>query len=376
MSAGDQFWESLFGQPSRDEARMRRMRLVRKAGRPWLLLPAKSRLAARVLELYPAQTARARAAKTALQLALHFHLPLGTEAVAISYGTDQGFVRFLARLTGGQTSSPSPEGMLELPTLGILSGNSATPGQRFILLVFNPLGEPAAVVKAGASPRARELIEREVRFLCDVPKGTPGVPHLRGTHEEPGLRAFAQEFFRGQSPSPDDERRLPELLRSWVDTKNQVLLIQISVWQELQARAQSPWLAALTRKLEGRLVHPAIAHGDFAPWNIKVLPNRSWAVLDWERGELAGIPAWDWFHFVLQPAILVARQDTATLARCLEELLASPEFQQYAHHAGVTGLERELALAYLMHHNEVVRPSEGLIQGRALQEALSSRWRC
>jgi hypothetical protein len=30
----------------------------------------------------------------------------------------------------------------------------------------------------------------------------------------------------------------------------------------------------------------------------------------------------------------------------------------------------------LMHHNEVVRPSEGLIQGRALQEALSSRWRC
>lgn len=50
-------------------------------------------------------------------------------------------------------------------------------------------------------------------------------------------------------------------------------------------------------------------------------------VLDWERGELAGIPAWDWFHFVLQPAILVAREDTAALVRRLEGLLASADFQ-------------------------------------------------
>jgi len=47
-------------------------------------------------------------------------------------------------------------------------------------------------------------------------------------------------------------------------------------------------------------VYPALTHGDFAPWNVKV-SRRQWTVLDWERGELAGRAGWDWFHFVMQP---------------------------------------------------------------------------
>jgi hypothetical protein len=376
MSPEDRFWTSVFGQPNPGEARTRQMRLVRKAGRPWLLLPAPPRLAAQVLELYPAQTARARVAKTVLRLALRLHLPLGNEGAAVSYSPKQSFVHFLARLALAQTTSPKQEETPELPTLGILSGNPATPGQRFILMVFNLLGEPAAVVKAGASARAHELIDREVRFLSDVPAHTPGVPRLRGAHEEPGLRAFALDFFTGQSPRSEDDARLPELLSSWVNANKQVQLSETRAWRELrQACVQNPALSAVTRKLEHRCVQSAITHGDLAPWNIKVQTDRSWMVLDWERSELEGIPGWDWFHFVLQPAVLVAREDTTALVRRLEALLMAPDFQEYAQHAGVAGMERELALAYLLHHNEVVRPSEGLAQGHALLEALVTRWR-
>ena len=114
-------------------------------------------------------------------------------------------------------------------------------------------------------------------------------------------------------------------------------------------------------------------HGDFVPWNIKVSPSGAWTVLDWERGEATGIPGWDWFHYVIQSAILVAHLPTSALVQLIEELLGSEVFRQYAARGGIVGCERELALTYLLHVVEVIKPSEGLEPTRELLGALSSR---
>ena len=98
-------------------------------------------------------------------------------------------------------------------------------------------------------------------------------------------------------------------------------------------------------------------------------------MLDWERGELAGIPGWDWFHYVIQSAILVGRLPTSALMQRVEGLLGSEAFQRYAERAGIRGCERELVLAYLLHVAEVIKPSEGLAPTRELLHALASGWR-
>ena len=123
--------------------------------------------------------------------------------------------------------------------------------------------------------------------------------------------------------------------------------------------------------MRGRTVHPAIYHGDLAPWNIKVSPAGAWTVLDWERGEPTGIPGWDWFHYVIQSGILVGRLSTPVLAQRVESLLRSDAFKQYAARAGILGCERDLVLAYLLHVVEVLKPSEGLAASRELLHALS-----
>lgn len=97
-------------------------------------------------------------------------------------------------------------------------------------------------------------------------------------------------------------------------------------------------------------------------------------MLDWERGELAGIPGWDWFHYVLQPAILVERLPVAGLVQRMEGLLRSEAFLAYAERAGIRGCERELALAYLIHAAEVIKPAEGLAATNELRRALAARW--
>jgi len=343
------------------------MRLLRKRGRPFLLLPRQPRCAAATLSLYPAQAKRARAARTISRWLLTASLPIGTERISFRASRGDPFLRFLGSLTGEREPGP--------PVLGILAGNPASEGQRFLLLVFNANQQPAAVVKAGLTLPASGLIDQEASFLAAVPAGTPAIPRLRARFESPRLNALALDFFAGDSPRLQDERALPSLLASWVNPNRKVVLAEVPAWQRLAntASTREPF-SDLVGRLRARVIHPAIAHGDFAPWNIKVSAG-AWTVLDWERGELTGVPGWDWFHYVIQRGILVTHLPSAMLIRQVEGLLASAAFKEYVARGGIVGCERELVLAYLLQMTEVVKPSEGLAATRELLQALRAAWR-
>jgi hypothetical protein len=284
-----------------------------------------------------------------------------------SFEPGSELARFIAKLA--QASGA------DLPPLGILAGNAATAGQRFIILIFDTKQRPAFVIKAGLSARAQELVGQEERFLARVPSASPGIPPLRAVLQTSRLRALALDFVRGRSPRSGDTPALAPLLSAWVHTGQQLRVPESRAWIEMKAACSDhPVFKAIAPALEARTVAAAITHGDFAPWNIKVERNRKWTVLDWERGDLRGIPAWDWLHFVIQPAILVHRQGPPALVDLLERLFASSGFSAYAQPAGIMGMEHEIALAYLLHHNEVIRPSEGLETGRGLLAALAKRW--
>jgi hypothetical protein len=369
MPAAQNSWEDLFAAPEgREQAVRIKMRLVKKAGRPFLLLPVQPRPAAAIMDLYPAQTSRARMARGLLRCLLRASLPLGTETFSLAIAPGDAFVKFLWSLAGEQGQGA--------PVLGILAGNPASDGQRFLLLVFDASQRPVAVVKAGLSPRARALVEQEERFLAAAPENTVAVPRLRARFESSRLRALALGFVPGDSPRPRDEAALPPLLTAWVDATRSVVLSDTPDWLRLQEAAPTGSLFSIVAgQLRGRKVHPAMHHGDFAPWNIKVSPAGVWTVLDWERGELTGIPGWDWFHYVIQSGILVGHLSASVLVQRVESLLSSDAFREYATRGGIVGCERELVLAYLLHSAVVIKPSEGLAPTRELLEALAARWR-
>jgi len=369
MPAPLNFWEALFA-ANEDEASGLRveMRMLRKRGRPLLLLPCHPGPAAASLELYPAQTGRARAARTVLRWLLRSSAPFGMEKITFTISPDDPFATFLASLAG------EPE--RGLPALGVLAGNPANDNQRFLALVFDANQKPVAVVKAGLSQAARALIEKEELFLKAVSQNTRSVPRLRAVFESARLRAVALDFFPGDSPRPRHERALPALLASWVDAQRTLALSETPDWARLgSAFPANELLARVAMQLRGRIVPATIQHGDFAPWNIKVSPSGAWTVLDWERGELAGLPGWDWFHYVIQTGILVERLPAPGLVQRVESLLGSAAFLQYGARAGIAGFERELVLAYLLHAVEVIKPSEGLAATRELLAALAARWR-
>ncbi len=339
--------------------------VVSRGGKPFLFLPSDNRAATTALEIYPAQSMKARLAKAALGVMLRLGLRFGLGKISLAISNTDPFAAFLraaARVEPGEPFS-----------FAVLTGNPSAPGRRHVFLLFNSASEPVAVVKAGATSRARELIAHEIELLSAFASAQSGLPKLSGACGLDNVSAFAMDFIEGTSPGENEGVALEQIFSSWVDSAGmQIEIGETAAWQRLIQASGVTALPEAVQRLAALRVHPVLMHGDFAPWNVKVSAGR-WTVLDWERGERVGIPAWDWLHFVVQPAVLVRREATeATMSR-LENLFVSAEFQRYAARCGVVGAEWKLAFAYVDYCVNVTRQTEGLPLLEKLREAIRAR---
>lgn len=88
-----------------------------------------------------------------------------------------------------------------------------------------------------------------------------------------------------------------------------------------------------------------LTHGDFATWNIHLLPDRAY-VFDWEYAEAEGNPLADFFHFNLMPGATRAKlPDQRALAALLHD--AAAHLEVICGRAVGAGVCRGLLLHYL-----------------------------
>jgi hypothetical protein len=264
----------------------------------------------------------------------------------------------------------------EPPQLAIIAGNPFAPGRRYILLLYERDGHPAAVVKVGLTAHAAALIRQETNALQAIAARTNIAPRVLATHECGNARAVALEHLAGHAPNRAAAGDIARVLVPWIDTRRSVHAHEVPAWQRLcEAAPPQPALAAVRARIESLPFHPALYHGDFAPWNVKVQPDGTWRVLDWERGELTGMPCWDWFHHRVQVGLLVERLPTVAHARAIERLLQHREFLRYAEFAGVEGMVQEWFLAYLLYSIHIIGPKESLPGKQALFDTLAAQWK-
>lgn len=357
-------WLELFPAAANAPLTTVRLRVLRRGDEPFFYLPTHNRTAAKALDLYPAQTWKARLAKQLLQVVFRCNpLPSGSGAPFLLPAKNN----FLAWLT--KTAELS-EGTI--PEFAVLAGNPNAPGRRFVFLLFDAAGNPVAVVKAGSSPRAQELIRHEASLLSEFGGKRAAIPALRNEAECGNVVAFSTEFIAGMSPAGEAAGPLESIFTTWLDETREAALSELPAWQNLEQTHRESPLPETLRALGQARVRPALMHGDFAPWNVKVANGR-WTVLDWERGDRAGVPGWDWLHFVLQPAVLVQREPLdQTLARS-ERLFVSAEFIRYARRARIIGHEWLLTAAYVSFSLRVTRQTEGAARLGPLLEAIQNR---
>lgn len=336
--------------------------LLSKGGHPWLLLPKHSVPARQALTLIPAQTRKARWAKRLLYFALGLGWCPRATAIQLARSSAHPWEQFLQRLTK----------RADLPVFASIAGNPNAAGQRLVFVVFDSHDQPYSVVKVGLGPQAAALIDREASFLRKLPPQINEVPRLLETFESETAHAFATEFCPGTTLNATSMLAPEPVLSRWINSSDAIPALTLPTLASLANHHSTALPTRWKSKLAEAKLRPVIMHGDFAPWNIRVEPDcHKWKVLDWERGELQGLPTWDWLHFVIQTEILVNKQPTATIIARINTLFRSAEFQQYLRATACVGLETDLLIGYLAHAVHVIRPSEGLA---ATTDLLNAYW--
>ena len=276
-------------------------------------------------------------------------------------------MRFLAQQSG------LPAGQLPSPTIKF--GGVVGKTTRLVLLIRDAGGHPIRVVKVGLNPAGRAATEREAGLLSNLPKDVIGCTGITGRFSSDTLSAFATAYFSGESL--DTDLGIENLFHDWLNDAPPEPIQNLATWRELQSVAKGaglPQWPILRDALAEQMVRTTIYHGDFAPWNVRMTNLETIRAFDWERGHLKGIPAWDWFHFIVQTSILVKRYSPERVAAELEQLVHSPRFQKYASDAGISKIVEPLLLAYLLEQKLIVRPLEGSEQTDRLFQLLWTHW--
>ena len=340
-------------------------RLIRRKRWPFLLLPVKMEPGV-ALKLYSPQRRRARLARALFPWMLSTPAAAFFERVRFLADPNGAFIRFVAEQAGVKMTQ------FTAPAIKFAGTEEKS---RLVLLVFDETQRPASVIKVGLDAAGRMATDREAALLAQLPADKIGCIRRTGRFTSPTLSAFSTAYYPGDSPM--DDAGLEHLFSAWLNPDPPVPVDSLAVWQELEtvAGAADPEGWRLVRsRLAGRSVRTTLYHGDFAPWNIRAINTTNLQAFDWERGDLRGIPGWDWFHFIVQTAILARRLPVERVAAEVEQTLHSERFVNYAAEAGISDLVKPLMLASLLHHRWVVRPLEGGRTTYELFKLLAVRW--
>jgi hypothetical protein len=228
---------------------------------------------------------------------------------------------------------------------------------KVVLLAFaEPQSVPVAAIKAPRVPEAADGVRREADVLERIgPRGLAGVPRLLLKYERDGTPMIVETPIVGRP------------LEGLIDGEN------LAIWSERatdwlaglgaggRVRSAAHWLQSI---VEPTLARFAQAFGevvdrelfrqgaaivrrvgeltsvpeqrDFGPWNVMVGPEGTLAVLDWESGEVEGLPALDLLYFLAYASF------SADAARNRDQRIAS--FRRSLDPASPTGAVRRRCL--------------------------------
>lgn len=204
----------------------------------------------------------------------------------------------------------------------LFSLSPGTPGtfQKLTVQVMRSDGSILGYMKMPMTASADERLRHEaavVRDLDSYEELRPHIPRLIFAGSLQGRYVIFQSALQGsrgplcydslhenflkrlhscQYERRPGQRIIEETALKW----NRVACRMGTKWQELGRKA----LGVAERELDGREVACGIAHGDFAPWNMRI-DNETLRLFDWESASYHTPLLWDQFHFMTQTECLL-----------------------------------------------------------------------
>lgn len=191
--------------------------------------------------------------------------------------------------------------------------------RKLTVQVMRGSGETLGFIKLGLTKPAGARVRREASVLEDLAALRPYVPRVLYGGEWQNNYLLFQSPLEGRPGPAELSGMHVEFLEKLaavrrMDKPGLQLVEEVGArWSEVTWRCDWRWqqlgkatLAAARHDLEKATVPCGLCHGDFAPWNTRVLDGRL-SVFDWESCE-EGVPlGWDTFHFSVEVASLLKK---------------------------------------------------------------------
>lgn len=244
---------------------------------------------------------------------------------------------------------------------------SPGPLQKLTMLCSGSAGEAPQVAKIALHASADAAAAREahwLRVLGEVPVVADFLPRLL----DEGVLGCGRRFVV-MSALPDGtstlrfEERHRQFLVALAEMGGAERWTMTSAVSRLRLRLRSVRsvlglrhlellegvLAEVEAALERRALPACLMHGDFAPWNVRLTPERLF-VFDWEYAQTRGNPLQDYLHFHLMPRVLHPRR-TPVGPAFMRDLLANAAAYArgvFGEDSGVAAAAGTLAAHYLL----------------------------
>lgn len=316
--------------------------LTVKHGRGYLIPLNSRRAAIKSLDLYNAKSLKARLAKWCL-------------GVGLGLGIGQGALRKVELRRRSQAAGASREAVLldhVAELLGredvLMAVSLGTPGphRKPVLLALTTGGKTLAYVKVGSNDITNALVQHEADVLAHLAGAgfnsfdVPRVVHAGWWHGR---------YVCVQSPPSEGRviRASERLMRRYVNIPMELATFHVRLlpltesgfWKRLQRQVEQvsnvSYRAPLDRglhrvaqALDGERLRFHLAHGDFAPWNMKVFEDTI-VLFDWEHAREGASPAWDVFHFTFETLRARRRTPREMCAAFLRDPYFTSSIEEY-----------------------------------------------
>lgn len=295
--------------------------MLRRDGRPLLLLPPTPAAAALTLGLYLPQTAKARVAVSALRLANRLGL-LGRVLPSAPPPTDDA--------TPSDHAKPFSQADLDAGRIGVLLCNPSHGGGRFIAV---RAGDAPSIVKGAARPQAAALEQERAILGRLAAQGLTGVPPVLSEGGDAASYWFEMPYFDSVDVGSVSDARAISLLESWMGSET-VNPLEVEPLRSIVTAqgAQALELGKLER-LSTLRIRSAAIHGDFAPWNLRK-GAEGLVAIDWEWGRRDGLAGLDLGYGLLQEALLVKKLSLEAALQFAGRIAQTPPASAYLAESG------------------------------------------
>jgi Phosphotransferase enzyme family len=199
----------------------------------------------------------------------------------------------------------------------IFAFSLGTPGRfrKLTVQITRPDGELLGYLKLPLTPSANQRVQHEAATLHQLDSCAPlqsQIPRVLYA----GVWAGTPILFQSGGPSESAPVKFGRLQRDFLDKlwnfkkrnrPGNALVEEVGYrWKTIEAKLDSQWrslataaLAKAALDLKNVSVECGITHGDFAPWNTRLL-NGHLYVFDWESASEMVPRLWNVFHYHVQ----------------------------------------------------------------------------